>query len=47
MSIRKLESVFPDDVFAEILAKGLGVRNLAPVFPGHDLDEKKRLALIA
>jgi uncharacterized protein (DUF1501 family) len=34
------------DVFAEILSKRNGIRNLAPVFPGYNLDEKKRLGLI-
>jgi uncharacterized protein (DUF1501 family) len=34
------------DVFAEILSKQNGIRNLAPVFPGYNLDEKKRLGLI-
>jgi uncharacterized protein (DUF1501 family) len=35
------------DVFAEILAKRLGVRNLSPVFPSYRLDEKERLGVIA
>lgn len=35
------------DVFAEILAGRLGIQNLVPVFPGYDLDEKKRLGVIA
>ena len=35
------------DVFAEVLVKRLGVKNLAPVFPGFDLNEKKRLGVIA
>ena len=35
------------DVFAEILAKRMAIKDLAPVFPGYDLDEKKRLGLIA
>jgi Uncharacterized protein conserved in bacteria len=34
------------DVFAEILAKRMGIVDLAPVFPGYDLDEKKRLGII-
>lgn len=34
------------DVFAEILAKRMGIGNLAPVFPGYDSDPKKRLGLI-
>jgi uncharacterized protein (DUF1501 family) len=34
------------DVFAEILAKRMGLRDLGPVFPGYDPDEKKRLGLI-
>ncbi len=34
------------DVFAEILSKRMGVANLKSVFPGHPLDEKKRLGLI-
>ena len=34
------------DVFAEILAKRLGIGNLKPVFPGYALDEKKRLGII-
>jgi uncharacterized protein (DUF1501 family) len=35
------------DVFAEILAKRLGIADLKPVFPGYGLDEKKRLGIIA
>jgi uncharacterized protein (DUF1501 family) len=35
------------DVFAEVLAKRLAIGNLKPVFPGYDLDDKKRLGLIA
>ena len=35
------------DVFAEILAKRLGVGSLAPVFPGYALDDKKRLGAVA
>ncbi len=35
------------DVFAEILAKRMGVANLKPVFPGYDLGEKKRLGIVA
>ena len=35
------------DVFAEILEKRMAVKNLSPVFPGHDLDAKKRLGLIS
>jgi len=35
------------DVFAEILDKRMGVANLAPVFPGHQLDEKKRPGVVA
>ncbi|HXM77119.1 MAG TPA: DUF1501 domain-containing protein, partial [Thermoanaerobaculia bacterium] len=35
------------DVFAEILSKRMGLKNLAPVFPGYEVDEKKRLGLIA
>ena len=35
------------DVFAEILAKRMTVARLEPVFPGHALDEKKRLGIIA
>ncbi len=35
------------DVFAEILEKRMAVKNLAAVFPGYDLDKKKRLDLIA
>jgi len=34
------------DVFAEILAKRLGVANLKPVFPGYTIDEKNRLDVI-
>ncbi len=35
------------DVFAEVLAKRMGIANVAQVFPGYDLSEKKRLDLIA
>src|SRR5712692_7878851 len=35
------------EVFAEILEKRAGIKSLAPVFPGYDLDESKRLGLIA
>jgi uncharacterized protein (DUF1501 family) len=35
------------DVFAEILARRLGVRNLAAVFPSYGLDQKERLGIIA
>ena len=35
------------DVFAEILAKRMGVTNLKVVFPRYDLDEKKRPGVIA
>src|ERR1700693_428043 len=35
------------DVFAEILARRMAIGNLAPVFPGYALDEKKRLGIIA
>ena len=35
------------DVFAEILSKRMGISRLAPVFPGYELDEKKRLGIIA
>ena len=35
------------DVFAETLSRRMGVKDLAPVFPGYALDEKKRLGLIA
>ncbi|MGH9364163.1 MAG: DUF1501 domain-containing protein, partial [Thermoanaerobaculia bacterium] len=34
------------DVFAEILTRRLSVGNLAPVFPGYDCDQKKRLGFI-
>lgn len=34
-------------VFAEILAKRIGIDDLAPVFPGYNLDETKRLGIIA
>jgi len=34
------------DVFAEVLAKRQGVENLASVFPGYDLNEKRRRNLI-
>ena len=34
------------DVFAEVLAKRMGIKNLSPVFPGYDLDARKRLGLI-
>ena len=35
------------DVFAEILARRMGIKNLAPVFPGYGLEEKKRLGIIS
>jgi len=35
------------DIFAEILEKRAGIKSLAPVFPGYDLDESKRLGVIA
>ena len=35
------------DVFAEILAGGLAIGNLKPVFPGYDCDPKKRLGIVA
>jgi uncharacterized protein (DUF1501 family) len=35
------------DAFAEILEKRMRLLNLKSVFPGYDLDEKKRLGLIA
>jgi len=35
------------DVFAEVLAKRQGVRKLMSIFPGYDLEEKKRLNMIA
>jgi uncharacterized protein (DUF1501 family) len=35
------------DVFAEILSKRMGVKNLAAVFPGYDLDERRRPGVIA
>ena len=35
------------DVFAEVLARRMGVANLKPVFPGYALDERNRLGLIA
>jgi uncharacterized protein (DUF1501 family) len=35
------------DVFAEILAKRMGLSNLVPVFPGYASDERKRLGIIA
>jgi uncharacterized protein (DUF1501 family) len=35
------------DVFAEILEKRLRVKDLAPVFPGYDVDASKRPGLIA
>jgi uncharacterized protein (DUF1501 family) len=34
------------DVFAEILGRRMGIRNLSPVFPDYRLDEKKRLGII-
>jgi hypothetical protein len=34
------------DIFAEVLAKRLGVRKLPAVFPGYTLNEKSRLGLI-
>jgi uncharacterized protein (DUF1501 family) len=34
------------DVFAEILSARLGIRDLAPVFPGYTLEERKRLGLV-
>lgn len=35
------------DIFAEVLSKRLGVEKLATVFPGYELDETKRVGLIA
>ena len=35
------------DVFAEILAKRMGLKNLAPVFPAYDLEEQKSLGILA
>jgi uncharacterized protein (DUF1501 family) len=35
------------DVFGEVLAKRMGVTDLARVFPGYDSDVRKRLGLIA
>jgi uncharacterized protein (DUF1501 family) len=35
------------DIFAEILLKRMGVKNLAPVFPRYDLNEKRRLGIVA
>jgi uncharacterized protein (DUF1501 family) len=35
------------DVFGEVLAKRMGVTDLARVFPGYDCGETKRLGLIA
>jgi uncharacterized protein (DUF1501 family) len=35
------------DVFAEILAKRMGIKNLAPVFPNYELDPKGCLGVIA
>jgi hypothetical protein len=35
------------DVFTEILAKRMSVKNLEPVFRGYELDEGKRLNIIA
>jgi uncharacterized protein (DUF1501 family) len=35
------------DVFAEILAKRMGITDLGLVFPGYPLDERKRLGVIA
>jgi uncharacterized protein (DUF1501 family) len=34
------------DIFAEILEKRMGIKNLAAVFPGYHLDEKRRLGVI-
>ena len=34
------------DVFAEILEKRAGIKNLAPVFPGYSLDASRRLGVI-
>jgi uncharacterized protein (DUF1501 family) len=34
------------DVFAEVLAKSMGIADLAPVFPDYSLDERKRLGVI-
>jgi uncharacterized protein (DUF1501 family) len=33
------------DVFAEILARRMGITDLKPVFPGYPLDEKKHLGI--
>ena len=35
------------DVFAEILGKRMGLKNLAPVFPGYELEERKCLGILA
>jgi uncharacterized protein (DUF1501 family) len=35
------------DVFAEVLEKRSGLRDLKPVFPGYVLDENKRLGIVA
>jgi uncharacterized protein (DUF1501 family) len=35
------------DVFAEILRKRMGLKNLAPVFPGYEVDDKKCLGILA
>ncbi|HKF43259.1 MAG TPA: DUF1501 domain-containing protein [Thermoanaerobaculia bacterium] len=35
------------DVFAEILAKRMGIENLTPVFPGHNLNAKRSLGILA
>jgi len=35
------------DVFAEILSKRMGVKDLKPVFPGYELDERKCLGILA
>ncbi len=34
------------DVFAEILEKRMGVKKLSPIFPGHNLGQKKRLGIL-
>jgi uncharacterized protein (DUF1501 family) len=34
------------DVFSEILSRRMGLGDLKPVFPGYDLDPKKRLGII-
>lgn len=36
---------FPD-LFTEILEKRMAMKNLSPVFPGYDFDEKRRLGII-